>query len=175
MGADWYHFFSTTVAAIPVPKDALQQPFDLQGFKLMTISHDHYDQDLDVCSNEYHEYHGAMICLADTQLSHSVELKVIGPYQIEEEPVASKRMKHLDGFMPAYTRESLIGAFERYTGHKPDVVPGFWTVSSACKYAVKLHTTWSLGDDESIVGGHAFDGECENFSFHVSQDKVDQD
>lgn len=165
MGADWYHFKSTTVAAIPVPKDALQQPFDLQGFKLMTVGHEHYDEDLEDIRAEYH---GALICVAETEL-HSISLEALGPYEIEEKVSGCKRMRHLDGFMPADTREKLRDAFETYTGHKPDVAPGFWIVSSVCD-DFELHTTWSLPDDASIVGGHEFGGRCERFSFSVNQD-----
>ncbi|KAF9308973.1 hypothetical protein BG003_010363 [Podila horticola] len=130
MGSDWYNFISITAAAIPVPKEALQQPFDLQGFKLMTVLHEHYDDEIE----EFHdEYHGAMICLADTEpLPTSVV--VIGPYNIENEKAECKRMRHLDTFMPADTRDRLVSAFETYTGRKPDVVPGFWTLSATSKY-----------------------------------------
>ncbi|KAF9310363.1 hypothetical protein BG006_004835, partial [Podila minutissima] len=62
---DWYSFTSITAAAIPVPKEALQQPFDLHGFELMTVMHEHYDDDLEDFRKEYH---GTMICLADTEL-----------------------------------------------------------------------------------------------------------
>ncbi|KAF9544504.1 hypothetical protein EC957_011900 [Mortierella hygrophila] len=122
MGADWYDFVSMTAAAIPVPKEALQQPFKLRGFKLMTFMHEHYDDELE---EHHNEYHGAMICLAGTELLLS-SVEVIGPYNIEEHKASCKRMKHLDAFMPAGTRERLVNAFEKYTGRKPDVVPGFW-------------------------------------------------
>ncbi|CAO3572808.1 unnamed protein product [Mortierella alpina] len=164
MGADWYDFFSTTAAAIPVPKDALQQPFDLQGLKLMTVMHDHYDEDLE---ESHQEYHGAMICVADTEL-YCVSVEAMGPYETTTRLSGCQRMKHLDGFMTAETRERLIGAFETYTGHKPDVKPGFWTLSATAKHHVNLHTTWSLKDKERIVDGHAFDGSCEDFSFSVA-------
>ena len=161
MGADWYTFVSITAAAIPVPKEALQQPFDLQGFKLMTFMHEHYDNEL----KDYHdEYHGAMICLGDTKpLITSAE--VLGPYEIKNHQASCKRMKHLDAFMPADTRDRLISAFETYTGRKPDVVPGFWTVGATSEYMWDLHTTWSLGPQESIV-----DGYCERFCFTVEGD-----
>ncbi|KAF9990026.1 hypothetical protein BGZ75_004014 [Mortierella antarctica] len=165
MGSDWYNFVSTTAAAIPVPKDALQQPFDMQGFKLMTSMHEHYDENLDLS----YEYHGALICLEDTELTFT-SLEVIGPYEITETPSECKRMKHLDALMPADTREKLTGAFEKYTGHKPDVVPGFWTVSAVSKWSVQLHTTWCLGDKGSIVAGQGFGGSCEEYSFTVDQD-----
>ncbi|KAF9382749.1 hypothetical protein CPB97_006978 [Podila verticillata] len=111
-----------TAAAIPVPKNALQKPFDLQGFKLMTVLHEHYDDELE----DFHdEYHGAMICLADTELLPT-SVEVIGPYEIENHQAECKRMKHLDALMPADTSDRLVSAFEMYTGCKPDVVPGFW-------------------------------------------------
>ncbi|KAF9083090.1 hypothetical protein BGX29_003395, partial [Mortierella sp. GBA35] len=123
MGADWYTFTSITAAAIPVPKEALQRPFDLQGSRLMTFQHERYDDELKEFGNEYH---GAMICLADTELIPT-SVEVIGPYEIENHQAECKRMKHLDAFMPADTRDRLVSAFETYTGRKPDVVPGFWT------------------------------------------------
>ncbi|KAF9367832.1 hypothetical protein CPB97_005274 [Podila verticillata] len=161
MGSDWYTFTSITVAAIPVPKNALQKPFDLQGFKLMTVLHEHYDDELE---NLHDEYHGAMICLADTELLPTL-VKIIGPYEIMDHKAEYKRMKHLDAFMPADTSDRLVSAFEMYTGCKPDVVPGFWTVSATSDYLVDLHTTWSLGAQDSIV-----DGDCYRFSFYVEQD-----
>ncbi|KAG0348535.1 hypothetical protein BG005_011485 [Podila minutissima] len=161
MGADWYSFISITSAAIPVPKEALQQPFDLQGFKLMTVLHERYDDELKGFRDEYHS---AMICLADTELLPT-SVEVIGPYGIKNHQAECKRMEHLDAFMPADTRDRLVSAFETYTGHKPDVVPGFWTLSASSKYLLDLHTTWSLGAQESIVGRH-----CDRLCFSVQQD-----
>ncbi|KAG0011981.1 hypothetical protein BGZ81_001827 [Podila clonocystis] len=161
MGADWYTFASITAAAIPVPKEALQHPFDLQGFKLMTVLHGHYDAEL---RNFRPEYHGAMICLADTELLPTL-LEVIGPYGIRTHKAAYKRTSYLDKFMSADTRERLVSAFEAYTGHKPDVEPGFWTASATSHYLVELHTTWSLGAQGSIVGR-----DCESFGFFVQRD-----
>ncbi|KAG9064473.1 hypothetical protein KI688_003663 [Linnemannia hyalina] len=161
MGADWYNFVSMTAAAIPVPKEALQQPFNLPGFKLMTFMHEHYDNKL---KEDYNEYHGAIICLADTELLFS-SVYVIGPYEIPLYQASCKRMKHLDALMPAGIRESLVSAFEKYTGRKPDVVPGFWTIGATSEYDVQLHMTWSLGTDERI-----YDGDCDTFCFTVKQD-----
>ncbi|KAG0008791.1 hypothetical protein BGZ82_004424 [Podila clonocystis] len=164
MGADWYQFISITAAAIPVPKEALQQPFDLQGFKLMTIMHEHYDDEKFV-----DEYHGAMICLADTELLPT-SVEVIGPYEIINHEVECKRMNHLDAFMPADTRDRLVSAYEEYTGRKPDDVPGFWTVCATSEYFVELHVTWSLGAQDSIVGG-----DCRRLGFSVRRDADGRD
>ncbi|KAF9142380.1 hypothetical protein BG015_000944 [Linnemannia schmuckeri] len=161
MGADCYTFISITAAAIPVPKEALQRPFDLQGFKLMTVQHECYNDELEEFSNEYH---GAMICLEDTELFRT-SIEVIGPYEIRDHQAECKRMEHLDAFMPADTRDRLANAFEAYTGRKPEVVPGFWTLSATEWYFVDLHTTWSLEAQDSIVGKN-----CERFCFSVWQD-----
>ncbi|KAG0096581.1 hypothetical protein BGZ93_004309 [Podila epicladia] len=161
MGADWYTFASITAAAIPVPIEALQQPFDLQGFKLMTVLHEQYDDE----DEDFHdEYHGAMICLADTELDPS-SVEVIGPYEITSHEAECKRMKHLDAFMPADTKDRLVRAFEMYTGRMPDDVPGFWTVSTSSKHCMEIHTTWSLGAQESIAGR-----DCDRFGFTVRRD-----
>ena len=161
MGADWYSFTSITVAAIPVPKEALQQPFDLHGFNMMTVHHECYDRELDEWCLEYH---GAMICLADTEWIPT-SIDVIGPYEITDRRVECKRMKHLDVFMPADTRDRLISAFETYTGRKPDDVPGFWTMSTTNWYLVDLHTTWSLG-----AGNRIASGDCDGFCFLLEWD-----
>lgn len=161
MGSDWYTFISITAAAIPVPKEALEQPFNLQGFKLMTVLHEHYDDKLDDFRDEYH---GAMICLADTKLRPS-SVEVIGPYEITEHQADCKRMKHLDAFMPADTRDKLVNAFETYTGRRPDVVPGFWTVSATSSHRVELHRTWSLMAQKRIAGE-----DCRSFCFSVQRD-----
>lgn len=166
MGADWYFFTSITAAAVPVPKEALQQPFDLQDFKLMTVLHEHYDDNLDDFCDEYH---GALICLADTELL-PISVEVIGPYEIENHEAGCKRMKHLDAFMPAATRERLASAFETYTGRKPDVMPGFWTVSATSEHLVELHTTWSLGAQDTIVGE-----DCDRLCFSVQRDANESD
>ncbi|KAG9064479.1 hypothetical protein KI688_003669 [Linnemannia hyalina] len=158
----WYEFGSMTAAAIPVPKEALQQPFNLPGFKLMTFMHEHYEREPE--EELYNEYHGAIICLADTELLFST-VYAIGPYTIPRYQASCKSMKHLDAFMPAGTREILVSAFEKYTGRKPDVVPGFWAIGSTSQYRVQLHTTWSLGTDERID-----DGDCDTFGFAVEQD-----
>lgn len=164
MGADWYTFTSITVAAIPVPIETLKQPFDLQGFKLLTVQLELYDNKREDVINECH---GAMICLADTELL-PISVMAIGPYEIEVYTAVCKRMKHLDAFMPAAIRDSLATAFETYTGCKPDVVPGFWTVSATTDYVMDLHATWSLEAQNSIVGG-----DCRYFSFSVRQDDDD--
>ncbi|KAF9947107.1 hypothetical protein BGZ72_010856 [Mortierella alpina] len=165
MGSDWYTFSSTTAAAIPVPKDALQQPFDLPGFKLMTVHHEHYDKKRGLS----YEYHGAMICLAETELCF-VSFEVIGPYEIPKYESRCKRMKHLDAFMPADTREQLVGAFKKYTGREPEFEPGFWTMTCvAGEYYVGLHTTWSLGENDTI-----HDGSCDEFSFSVDKNYSDE-
>ncbi|KAG0310263.1 hypothetical protein BG000_007126, partial [Podila horticola] len=123
--------------------------------------HEHYDDEIE----DFHdEYHGAMICLEDTELLPTL-VEVIGPYEIENHQAECKRMRHLDAFMPADTRDRLVSAFETYTGRKPDVVPGFWTVSATSKYLLDLHTTWSLGPQESIVGE-----DCRRFCFSVQRD-----
>ncbi|KAK3821133.1 MAG: hypothetical protein J3Q66DRAFT_332687 [Benniella sp.] len=147
MGADWYDFICYTVAGIPVPKEALLQPFELQGFKLITVHHEHDDEEQDECRDEYH---GAMICLASTELIPS-PIEAIGSYEIERYEVRCWRVRHLDVFMPADTKESLVKAFETYTGRKPAVVPGFWSLSASSEYFIKIHTTWSLGEG-SILG-----------------------
>ncbi|KAG0305751.1 hypothetical protein BGZ97_000988 [Linnemannia gamsii] len=156
MGADWYTFVSTTAAAIPVPKEALQLPFDLQGFKLMTVQHNYYDEKRQGFGEEYL---GAMICLENTELLLT-SLEVMGPYEIKIHEAQCKRMKHLDAFMPADARDRLVSAFETYTGRKPHVVPGFWAMSVTCDYFVRLHTTWSLPPLDRIVGEH-----CVRFGF----------
>ncbi|KAF9283286.1 hypothetical protein BGZ88_010556 [Linnemannia elongata] len=161
MGSDWYSFISTTAAAIPVPKDALQHPFDLKGFKLMTVGHEHYNKKLDKFG---YEYHGAMICLADTEWV-ATSAEVIGPYYIEYHQAECKRMEHLDAFMPADTKDRLVKAFETYTGRMPDVVPGFWTVSASSYHFVELHTTWSLEAEDSIVDGD----DCGRLRFSVQR------
>ncbi|KAF8927443.1 hypothetical protein BGZ47_002157 [Haplosporangium gracile] len=113
----------------------------------MTFQDEYYDDEL----NEFvEEYRGAMICLADTELAF-ISVEVIGPYEIKNQKAECKRMEHLDAFMPAETRNRLTGAFETYTGHKPDVVSGFWTVSATSSYYVNLHTTWSLEKQDSTV------------------------
>lgn len=162
MGADYYSFTTIPAAAIPVPKEALQQPFDLQGFKLMTVLREDDNKEPEKNGDEYH---GAMICLADTELHSRVCIEVIGPYEIRFDQVECKRIKHLDAFMPADTRDRLVRAFETYTGRKPDVVPGFWTVSATCRHHVELHTTWSLGAKDSIIRGA-----CDRFFFYVHRD-----
>ncbi|KAG0253418.1 hypothetical protein DFQ27_007419 [Actinomortierella ambigua] len=166
MGADWYSFTTTAAAAIPVPKEALLQPFHLPGFKLMTVRHDEYDERLEVCFNEYY---GALICLENTTLPPG-SMDVIGPYQITRHKAQCTRVKHLDEFMPAETRDRLVNAFETYTGRKPDVVPGFWVVSASSDYSVGLKLTWSLGENERIVGT-----ESDDFQFSVVQDADDGD
>ncbi|KAG0273439.1 hypothetical protein BGZ95_010747 [Linnemannia exigua] len=165
MGADWYSNISITAAAIPVPKEALQRPFDLQGFKLMTVQHEHYHDKFDEFCDEYH---GAMICLADTELLPTL-VEVLGPYEITDHQAECKRMKHLDAFMPKDTRDRLVGAFKTYTGRKPDAVPGFWTVSATSKYLVQLHATWTLGTQGSIA-----EKDC-NFCFSLEQDDKGSD
>ncbi|KAG0253419.1 hypothetical protein DFQ27_007420 [Actinomortierella ambigua] len=162
MGAD-----CTAAAAIPVPKEALLQPFHLPGFKLMTVRHEREDVKLEMCFNEYL---GAFICVEDTVMLRTMA-NVIGPYEIEEHKVVCRKMKHLDAFMPAETRDRLASAFETYTGRKPDVEPGFWVVSASDGYFVKLQSTWSLGEDERIVDTE----ECDNISFSVVQDADDGD
>ncbi|KAF9908686.1 hypothetical protein EC991_009614 [Linnemannia zychae] len=157
MGADWYTFFSITSAAIPVPKEALQKPFDLQGFNLMTVHHECYDEELE---DYFIEYHGAMICLGDTDMP-TPSIEATGPYEITDHEVVCTRMKHLDRLMSADIRDGLISAFETYTGDKPDVVPGFWTLSSTKPRFVELYTTWSL-EDNRIVSGN-----CDGFFFSV--------
>ncbi|KAF9349096.1 hypothetical protein BGX34_002057 [Mortierella sp. NVP85] len=156
MGADWYSFTCITAAGIPVPKEALQQPFEMQGFKLITVQHEHYNEEED----NYDEYHGAMICLASTELI-STPVDVIGPYEIERHGVRCWRVGYLDAFMPADTKDRLVNAFETYTGRKPAVVPGFWTISSSSSYLMGLHTTWSLG------GGRILGKSCEHIDFSV--------
>ncbi|KAG9064486.1 hypothetical protein KI688_003676 [Linnemannia hyalina] len=146
MGADWYNFVSMTAAAIPVPKEALQQPFNLPGFKLMTFMHEHYDNKL---KEDYNEYHGAIICLADTELLFS-SVYVIGPYEIPLYQASCKRMKHLDALMPAGIRESLVSAFEKYTGRKPDVVPGFWTIGATSEYDMEGSMTETVTSSSSL-------------------------
>ncbi|KAF9161593.1 hypothetical protein DFQ26_004388 [Actinomortierella ambigua] len=165
MGADWYSFTTNAAAAIPVPKEALLQPFHLPGFKLMTVLREGYDERLDVCFNEYL---GALICLEDTMLP-AEWIGVIGPYEITENKVECWRIKHLDAFMPAETRDRLVNAFETYTGRKPDAVPGFWVVSATCRHHVELQSTWSLGEDGRIVGTE----ECEYFCYSVVLDADD--
>ncbi|KAG0270680.1 hypothetical protein DFQ27_000030 [Actinomortierella ambigua] len=162
MGADWYSFATTTAAAIPVPKEALLQPFHLPGFKLMTVRQQSYDRELKVWFNEYH---GALICLEDTMLP-ARWIEVIGPYEITRHQVECRRIRHLDAFMPAETRDRLVNAFETYTGRKPDVVPAFWAVSATRDYLVKLQSTWSLGEDGRIVGTE----KCDKLHFSVVQD-----
>ncbi|KAG0375464.1 hypothetical protein BGX24_009053 [Mortierella sp. AD032] len=161
MGADWYNFYSVTVAAIPVPKGVAAP-----GFKLMTIMHQHYDIKLQYRRDEYH---GAMICLADTGL-HPKSVEVIGPYEIERHKVECMRMKHLDAFMPVDAKDKLASAFETYTGRKPDVVPGFWTTCATSTYLMDLHTTWSLGIQDSIVGK-----DCGRLRFSMHPDADDSD
>ncbi|KAG0043435.1 hypothetical protein BGZ83_011410 [Gryganskiella cystojenkinii] len=167
MGADWYTFISITAAAIPVPKEALHQPFDLQGFKLMTVQNEHYDDESNTCVNEFY---GAMICLADTELVPT-SIQVIGPYETTEHKTTCARMKHLDALMPADTRDKLASAFERYTGRELDVVPGFWTVIASSKYGLDLHTTWSLEAEGRI----ADKDHCDEFCFSVLRDADDDD
>ncbi|KAK3846622.1 MAG: hypothetical protein J3R72DRAFT_486437 [Linnemannia gamsii] len=160
MGADSYLFTSTTAAAIPVPKEALQRPFDLHGFKLMTVKHGSFD-------NKFrNEYYGAMICLADTELC-LISTEVLGPYEIPYCEVACKRMKHLDALMPTDTRDRLVSAFETYTGRKADVMPGFWAVSDTSSYCsnLELHSTWSLDTQDRIAGKN-----CDRFGFYVVLD-----
>ncbi|KAF9908687.1 hypothetical protein EC991_009615 [Linnemannia zychae] len=158
MGADWYTFFSITAVAIPVPKEALQKPFDLQGFKLITIHHEHEDYKL---RKSYNEYHGAMICLEDTDMCTS-SIEVIGPNEIRRHRAVCTRMKHLDTLMSADIRDSLISAFEAYTGDKPDVVPGLWTLNSTNPTFVELHKTWTLKAQEKIASG-----DCIEFFFSM--------
>ncbi|KAF9324230.1 hypothetical protein BG006_000737 [Podila minutissima] len=107
----------------------------------MTVLHERYDDEL---KDFRDECHGAMICLADTELLLT-SVKVIGSYGIKNHQAECKRMEHLYAFMTVDTRDRLVSAFETYTGHKPDVVPRFWTVSASSKYLLELHTTWSLG------------------------------
>ncbi|KAG9064493.1 hypothetical protein KI688_003683 [Linnemannia hyalina] len=151
------------VAGIPVPKEALQQPFNLPGFKLLTVLHEHYNVNAEL--ENITVYHGAMICLAETEL-HPTSVEVIGPYGIEEHKASCKRMKHLDAFMPADTKDRLASAFETYTGRKPDAVPGFWVVCATFEYLVELCTVWSLGTYDSIVDGD----NCHNVCFTVEED-----
>ncbi|KAG0085134.1 hypothetical protein BGZ93_004214 [Podila epicladia] len=139
----------------------MQQPFNMQGFMLMTLQHEGYDGELE---NFRDEYHGAMICLADTKLLPTL-VEVIGPYGIENHQAECKRMEHLHAFMSADTRDRLVSAFKMYTGCKPDVVPGFWTVSATSKYLVGLYATSSMGAHDSIVGSH-----CGGLCFSVQQD-----
>ncbi|KAG0373381.1 hypothetical protein BGX24_011767 [Mortierella sp. AD032] len=157
MGADSYLFTSTTAAAIPVPKEALQRPFDLHGFKLMTVKHWSFDDKF------RNEYYGAMICLADTELCPT-SIELIGPYEIVNYQAQCERMRHLDEFIPADTRDKLASAFETYTGHKPDVVPGFWAVIDTCS-SLELHSTWSLDTQDRIAGKN-----CDRFGFYVALD-----
>ncbi|KAF9539836.1 hypothetical protein EC957_004929 [Mortierella hygrophila] len=163
MGADWYTCISFAVAGIPVPKEALQQPFDLPGFKLMTVLHEHYNVNSEL--ENITVYHGAMICLANTELLPT-SVEVIGPYNIEKHKASCKRMKYLDTFMPADTKDKLVSAFETYTGRKPDAVPGFWVVCATSEYLVDLYTSWSLGTYDSIVDGDS----CDDICFTVEQD-----
>ncbi|KAG0264102.1 hypothetical protein BGZ95_003654 [Linnemannia exigua] len=133
----------------------------------MTVMHEHYDRGLN-CFRD--EYHGALICLADTELCF-ISASVTGPYEIREHQAGCKRMKHLDAFMPAATRDKLISAFEMYTGHKPDVVPGFWTVIDTCHSSnLDLYSTWSLGTQDSIAGEN-----CDSFGFGMLPDSDDSD
>ncbi|GJJ78338.1 hypothetical protein EMPS_10697 [Entomortierella parvispora] len=162
MGSDWYTFCSTTAAAIPVPKEALKQPFDLPGFKLMTIVRETQDE---YRKYEYNEYHGALICLEETELIVS-SVEVIGPYEITSHQVESKRMTHLDAFMPEDVRKRLTSACEAYLGRQPDDVPGFWNVSSTKSYFVELHSTWSLGAMDTVAGE---DSDLERFCYSVDR------
>ncbi|KAF9349093.1 hypothetical protein BGX34_002054 [Mortierella sp. NVP85] len=158
MVSDWYDFTCITAAGIPVPKEALQRPFEMQGFKLITVQHEHYDKEED----EYHDnYHGAMICLASTELIHTPVEVIGGIYEIQHHQVICWRVGYLDVFMPADTKDSLVNAFETYTGRKPAVVPGFWTISASSSYFMDLHTTWSLG------GGRILGEDCEYLNFSV--------
>jgi hypothetical protein len=78
MGWDYYDLSNTVVAGIPVPEEALRQPFDLPGFKLMTAGREvTYSEDRE----DYHEYRGAIICLVDTELLFT-SVNVKGPYTI---------------------------------------------------------------------------------------------
>jgi len=154
MGSDWYSFICITAAGIPIPKDALKQPFELQGFKLITVQHEHYDEEL-------HEYHGAMICLASTELIPT-PVDIIGPYEIVHHQARCWRVGHLDVFMPSDTKDRLVNAFETYTGRKPAVVPGFWSISASSSDLMDLHTTWSLG--EGVILGK----DCKDMKFNVN-------
>jgi len=148
MGAASYTLSCYTVSAIPVPKGALQKPFDLQGFKLMTIADImKYDEKSE---DENPEYHGALICLPNTQ-PFLTSVDVIGPYEITNHKAECRRVVHLDTFMPADARGRLMSAFETYTGRKSEDVPGFWTVCASGSVFVQLHTTWSLGATGRIV------------------------
>ncbi|KAF9920709.1 hypothetical protein FBU30_009368 [Linnemannia zychae] len=157
MGYDYCTVSNITAIGIPVPIEALQKPFDLGGFKLMVVVHVHYNKERNL---EYLEYHGAIICLEDTQLHYS-SIDIVNAYDLTENYVNCKRMEHLDTYMPSNIRGILISAFESYTGHKPKVMPGFWSILASGDY-VELHTTWSLGADEVIS-----DGSCERFWFFI--------
>ncbi|KAF9968339.1 hypothetical protein BGZ73_000142 [Actinomortierella ambigua] len=166
MGSDWYDFVCVTAVGIPVPKELLLQPFDLQGFKLLIAKNTFIDDKVktlyDVCS-------GAMICLAETELDLRV-IEVMGPYNIENHKGQCKRMKHLDSFLPADTGARLIQAYETYTGRKPDVEPGFWTVSATTSSALELLATWSPENRDVIA-----DEDELYFNFVVLSDYEDSD
>ncbi|KAK3834475.1 MAG: hypothetical protein J3R72DRAFT_494543 [Linnemannia gamsii] len=120
-GADWYGFISITAAAIPVPKEALQRArLICRGFKPLTDLRELYDDKLDEFRDEYH---GAMICLADTRLLPTGHW----PYEIKFEQTECKRMKHR---MRLCQRGVGQRVRDKYGGRKQDLVPGLWAVKS---------------------------------------------
>ncbi|KAF9409675.1 hypothetical protein BGZ76_005634 [Entomortierella beljakovae] len=139
MGADWYSFGSVTIVGIPIPKEALEYSFKKKGFKILTISYEF----------EHEEFYGAFICL-ENSVTTGTSLEVIGPYEIRERLATSKRMNHLDGYLPNKDKAALIKAYTSFVGEKPDSTPGFWMVSSTSS-CLSLHSEWVMGSEGRLA------------------------
>ncbi|KAF9165302.1 hypothetical protein BGX21_001640 [Mortierella sp. AD011] len=159
MGSDWYSFVSTTIIGIPIPKDALKSKFEKKGFTIMAIKND-------VGGEVETEYHGAFLCPEDTTIKNETLLDVIGPYEIERTAAQSKRMDHLDKYLPNDLRDALIKEYESFVGKKPEFDPGFWVVSSTSSHNFDLHSEWAMGSNEGVA---AESEDYDRFFYEVQQ------
>ncbi|KAF8926491.1 hypothetical protein BGZ58_011131 [Dissophora ornata] len=145
MGADWYRFVSTTIVAIPIPKEALKSEFEKEGFRIMTIKSDADDYD-----SEFTEYHGAFLCLEDT-IEIETSLEAIGPCEIKRYAAESKRIDNMDKYLPDDVKDTLIKEYESFVGEKPEFTPGFWMVSCTSDYHIDLHSKWVMGAEDKLA------------------------
>ncbi|KAG0003450.1 hypothetical protein BGZ80_006088 [Entomortierella chlamydospora] len=160
MGSDWYSFVSTTIIGIPIPKEALKSKFEKKGFSIMTIQNVVDEGEIEI------EYHGAFLCPEDTTIENETSLEVIGPYIIEYAVAQSKKLDHLDKYLPNDLRDALIKEYESFVGKKPKFDPGFWVVSSTSSYNLDLHSEWAMGSNERVAAkSKKYDG----FFYEVQQ------
>ncbi|KAF9206296.1 hypothetical protein BGZ49_002689 [Haplosporangium sp. Z 27] len=155
MGSDWYTFASNTIVGIPIPNKALESSYEKEGFRILIIKEEAYD---DEQHKEYSIYHGAFLCLEDT-MDTKASLEVIGPYEIVEHAAASERMGHLDKYLLEDVKQNLLKEYESFVKEKPKFAPGFWTISSTSNHNIKLYSKWAMPPNDKLASEDSEDSD----------------